>query len=410
MGWSAGTFTRSHDWTADAASDIDIEAVRMDQEDDNLATGINNCLTKDGQNSPTSNLPMGGNRHTGVGNATVRDNYASVADVQDQDIIFFVSAGSSNTYTGTIAPAIAAYEEGQRFVFRANHSNTGAATLNLNSIGAFAIQTVDGSALASGMLVAGGFYEVTFDDNASPDRWVLTSPHSLSGDLALKDTINNADWSGTDLSVANGGTGASTLTGLLSGNGTSAITGSATINNSNWAGTDLSVANGGTGASTLTGLLSGNGTGAITGSATINNGNWLGTDLSVANGGTGASTLTGLLSGNGTGAITGSATINDGNWSGTDLAVANGGTGASTAAAAATALGVGTGDSPQFTGVNIGHASDTTITRDAAGQIAVEGAAVFTHNNGALTSAKIFLSTSDPSGGANGDIWLKHEA
>lgn len=43
------------------------------------------------------------------------------------------------------------------------------------------------------------------------------------------------------------------------------------------------------------------------------------------------------------------------------------------AAAQRTTLGVGTGDSPQFTGVNIGHASDTTLTRSAAGRLAVEG-------------------------------------
>lgn len=59
------------------------------------------------------------------------------------------------------------------------------------------------------------------------------------------------------------------------------------------------------------------------------------------------------------------------------LPIANGGTNATTAAAAATNLGLGTGDSPQFTGINIGHASDTTITRLSAGNIAVEGNTIY---------------------------------
>lgn len=66
----------------------------------------------------------------------------------------------------------------------------------------------------------------------------------------------------------------------------------------------------------------------------------------------------------------------------TDLAVADGGTGASTAAGAATNLGLGTGDSPQFAAVNIGNATDTTITRVSAGVIAVEGKTVVTETGG----------------------------
>ena len=52
---------------------------------------------------------------------------------------------------------------------------------------------------------------------------------------------------------------------------------------------------------------------------------------------------------------------------------------AASAAAAATTIGVGTGDSPQFTAINVGHASDTTITRDSAGVIAVEGVPIFSN-------------------------------
>jgi len=47
------------------------------------------------------------------------------------------------------------------------------------------------------------------------------------------------------------------------------------------------------------------------------------------------------------------------------------------AATTATNLGLGTGDSPQFTGVNIGHATDTTISRVSAGDIAVEGNTIY---------------------------------
>jgi hypothetical protein len=66
---------------------------------------------------------------------------------------------------------------------------------------------------------------------------------------------------------------------------------------------------------------------------------------------------------------------------GTDVPVSDGGTGASTAAAAATNLGLGTADSPQFAAVNLGHATDTTLTRVSAGVIAVEGNTVWHAGN-----------------------------
>lgn len=47
-----------------------------------------------------------------------------------------------------------------------------------------------------------------------------------------------------------------------------------------------------------------------------------------------------------------------------------------TVGAIRTTLGVGTGDSPQFTGIELGHATDTSITRSSAGVIAVEGVVI----------------------------------
>jgi hypothetical protein len=50
-------------------------------------------------------------------------------------------------------------------------------------------------------------------------------------------------------------------------------------------------------------------------------------------------------------------------------------------ATARTNLGVGTTDSPQFTAINVGNATDTTVTRVSAGVIAVEGSNVLLASN-----------------------------
>ena len=42
-----------------------------------------------------------------------------------------------------------------------------------------------------------------------------------------------------------------------------------------------------------------------------------------------------------------------------------------------TALGLGTGDSPRFTGIEVGHATDTTVTRANAGNLNIEGNLVY---------------------------------
>ena len=96
----------------------------------------------------------------------------------------------------------------------------------------------------------------------------------------------------------------------------------------------------------------------------------------VTDGGTGASTLTdgGVLLGSGTGAVTAMAVLADG-----AMIVGDGSTDpvAETGATLRTSIGVGTTDSPQFTGVNVGHASDTTIARASSGDITIEGNAVY---------------------------------
>lgn len=101
----------------------------------------------------------------------------------------------------------------------------------------------------------------------------LTNKTIGGGQISGNISGNAANVTGT-VAVANGGTGATTLTGYVKGTGTTAMTASATIpaadisgnisgNAANVTGT-VAVGNGGTGTTTLSGLIKGNGTSAFT--------------------------------------------------------------------------------------------------------------------------------------------------
>lgn len=162
-GWNgSGTFERYYDWTDDEAAGQNIEAARFDQENDTFASGINNCLCKDGQNSPTTDLPMGTNKHTGVGNGSARDHYLALGQFQDAGVIYSASGGSANAQTIAPSPAITAYATGQRFFVKAGLTNTGACTLNVNGLGAKNIY-MNGAALVGGEIQSGQMYMVVYD-------------------------------------------------------------------------------------------------------------------------------------------------------------------------------------------------------------------------------------------------------
>ena len=164
MAWNgAGVYERIHNWIADAGAAIDIEASRMDTEDDSIAGGINNCITKDGKNSATANLPMGGFKHTVVANAAARNDYAAAGQIQDGSLVYAVDSGAANAYVITPSPAITAYAAGQKFAFKVTNANTGSSTLNVSSLGVKTIKNLQGGNLKGGELAANAIVEVRYD-------------------------------------------------------------------------------------------------------------------------------------------------------------------------------------------------------------------------------------------------------
>lgn len=161
MPWNgSGTFSRqygSSGWENDKNAGTKIVASRHDTNDDDLATGVNNCLAKDGQNTAMANLPMGGYRHTNVGLGVATTDYATVRQVQLRQFQWLTGmGGTGDAITGGTTPALtSSYTIGQVVRFFPTAVNTGAVTLNVNSVGAVAVTKCGGIALNAGDIQSG---------------------------------------------------------------------------------------------------------------------------------------------------------------------------------------------------------------------------------------------------------------
>jgi len=210
-----------------------------------LATGLSTALTKDGQTTPTANIPLGGFKITGLGAGTAATDAAQYGQLQAGATTIATVTGT-DTYVGTLSPAIAAYATGNLFSFVAPNTNTGAATINLNSLGAKNITKLGSTALAAGDIVSGRVYQIEYDGT----RFQLLNPSASSvasfsagstGFTPSSATTGAVTLAGT-LATTNGGTGLTSFTanGVVYASSSSALaTGSALV----FDGTNLGVGN-----------------------------------------------------------------------------------------------------------------------------------------------------------------------
>ena len=128
-----------------------------------IASGLTTSLAYDGQTLPVANLPMNTYAHTGVGNATVRTMYASAGQVQDGTFQYLTSVAGTNSITAIAPISMTALVAGQTFRFVAAATNTGAVTLNINSIGVKSVTKNGTTPLAASNILINSVVEVIYD-------------------------------------------------------------------------------------------------------------------------------------------------------------------------------------------------------------------------------------------------------
>lgn len=138
MAFSSGTFTLvagnpvvsgstiSTSWTNDTLSDI-------------ATAGLSLCFVKDGQSTPTANIPFSGFRIMNLAAAGAASDALRAAHMQNGAVWTLGQVSGASTIAGSPSPVPAAYAQGQTFLLWVVNNQSSQATLNVASLGARSI-------------------------------------------------------------------------------------------------------------------------------------------------------------------------------------------------------------------------------------------------------------------------------
>jgi len=180
-----------------------------------LATALTDSIAKDGQTTPTANLTMGGFRLTNLGAASAAGDALRFEQLMGSTSPTQITS-NQNDYNPTGLSSVA--------------------VLRLSSDAARDITGLAGGASTRRIVLANtGSFAITLKDESSSssaaNRFALSADAVIAVDESVELLYDGTSsrWrtvGGTPLiplTVANGGTGATTLTGVVKGNGTSAF-------------------------------------------------------------------------------------------------------------------------------------------------------------------------------------------
>ncbi|MCZ7496256.1 hypothetical protein O8B39_17285 [Agrobacterium rhizogenes] len=110
--------------------------------------------------------------------------------VQTGKVNYAVAGGTANAITAALSPVPASLTVGMHITLLVSTTNTGAATLNLNSTGAIPVVTATGAALSTGDLPAG----VPVDLVYTGASWVAATKISMRGQMQVYNTAGTFTW------------------------------------------------------------------------------------------------------------------------------------------------------------------------------------------------------------------------
>jgi len=151
----------------------------------------------------------------GTDSGTLAELFAAPSDIaantQNQQHVYAADTGAADAYAIALTPAITAYAAGQRFCFLATNVNTGASTLDVNSLGTKTILKLNDQALEAGDIEAGQIVDVVYNGTAFEMQTPIATNLTSAQASEIAAIVDATDVSGAELETLTNGSDASGL-------------------------------------------------------------------------------------------------------------------------------------------------------------------------------------------------------
>ena len=143
---------------------------------EDIGTEITGSLPTNGSKGMAANFTMTNNRIMNLGTPTATLDAISAKEVLDGGVVFAADSGAADAYVVTLAPVPSAYVTGMRIWFSTANANTGASTIDVNSLGAKSIVKAVSTALEVGDIPANKIVDIIYDGT----NFVMQNPAAAS--------------------------------------------------------------------------------------------------------------------------------------------------------------------------------------------------------------------------------------
>lgn len=136
---------------------------------DNLKSSFENCLTRDGSGRPTQAINWNGQKLVNLGAGESATDAVNIGQSQRASFLYAEDTGNSdNEIVVNLSPAVTGYVPGQRFIFKAAHTNTASeVTFKANNAGVCRVRINGEDDLGFSAIRAGVMYEAIYSETGN---------------------------------------------------------------------------------------------------------------------------------------------------------------------------------------------------------------------------------------------------